>query len=238
MDDLKDFLSQNPPTAARPLLGMTVLVVEDSRYTCETLRLMCVRSGARIRRADCLRSARRHLKVYRPSAIIVDMGLPDGSGLDLIVDLCRSRPRVGVIIGMSGDDGARARAIAAGADGFLAKPLDSLAQFQETILAALPDDKKPGGPRAIASDSIDADLSAYCDDMSHVANILSERQDGPTIDYVVQFLGGVARSAHDRPLEKAAQNLGQCRAGTQERRAQVGRLLQMVRSRVENRAAV
>ena len=134
MDTQDTLQPQVRPTASRPLLGMTILVVEDSRFTCETLRLMCLRSGARIRRADCLASARRHLQVYRPSAAVIDMGLPDGSGLDLIAELSRATPRVGVIIGLSGDDRAETEALAAGADGFLGKPLDSLAQFQETVL--------------------------------------------------------------------------------------------------------
>jgi len=64
-----EYTSLTPaPTATRPLLGLTILVVEDSRFACDAMRLLCLRSGARIRRADCLRSARRHLQVYRPSA--------------------------------------------------------------------------------------------------------------------------------------------------------------------------
>ncbi len=97
MDDLDPFAPHQTPTAKRPLLGMTVLVVEDSRFASEALRLMCLRSGARIRRADCLRSARRHLQVYRPSVAIIDLGLPDRSGLELIEELNRATPRVGVI---------------------------------------------------------------------------------------------------------------------------------------------
>jgi len=87
MDDRAPFPGTIPsPSAARPLLGLTVLVVEDSRYACDAMRLLCLRSGARIRRADCLRSARRHLKVYQPSVVIVDLGMPDGDGADLIGD--------------------------------------------------------------------------------------------------------------------------------------------------------
>ena len=232
------FRSPTRPTASRPLLGMTILVVEDSRYTCETLRLMCLRSGARIRRADCLASARRHLKVYRPSAAIIDMGLPDGSGLDLIDELARAVPRVGVLLGLSGDDRAETEALAAGADGFLAKPLDSLATFQEAILSALPPDAVPSGPRPVAQEAVSPDRVAFCDDMSHVATLLEQRQDGPTIDYVVQFLGGVARSARDYTLERAASDLARSRCQGDPQREKVARLMQMVHARIESRAAI
>ena len=105
MDDRDAFLTTRSPTANRPLLGLTVLVVEDSRFSCDAMRLLCLRSGARIRRADCLRSARRHLQVYRPTVVIIDLGLPDGNGVDLIQELSRAEPRVAVVLGTSGDAG-------------------------------------------------------------------------------------------------------------------------------------
>ena len=115
MSDLDEYQSPVTPTSNRPLLGMTILVVEDSLYACDALRLMCLHSGARIRRADCLNSARRHLQVYRPSGVIIDLGLPDGAGEDLIRELAHAIPRVAVIIGISGDSDGSARAMQAGA---------------------------------------------------------------------------------------------------------------------------
>ena len=123
-DELESLMMKQVPTADRPLLGLTVLVVEDSLYACEAMRLLCLRSGARIRRADSLKSAHRHLSVYRPVVVIVDLGLPDGSGAELINELAIQAPRVAVILGISGDTDGEEVAIAAGADGFLEKPFD------------------------------------------------------------------------------------------------------------------
>ncbi len=238
MDDLSDLPPMRMPTSNRPLLGMTVLVVEDSRFTCEALRLMCLRSGARIRRADCLRSARRHLRVYRPSIAIVDLGLPDGSGTDLIEDLNNATPRVGVIMATSGDDNLEEAALAAGADGFLSKPLSSVGAFQQAILDRLPADRRPSGPRVLSEDVINPDPVAYRDDMSHVANLLDDHQEGPVLDYVLQFLGGVARSAEDDQLEEAASDLAGSLADKTALPTKIARLAGLVHERLNERIAI
>lgn len=188
----------------RPLTGLTVLVVEDSRYASEAVRLLCLRSGARIRRADCLRTAARHLQVYRPSVVIVDMGLPDGNGAELIARIGAQLPRVPVILGMSGDPVNEAAARAAGADGFLIKPVESLGYFQQLILSALPPAARPTSLSVVASDIVQPDPVALRDDLVHVAEVLSDASDTGAIDYIARFLAGVARSCRDEPLEQAA----------------------------------
>ncbi|PHQ97681.1 MAG: response regulator [Marinosulfonomonas sp.] len=232
MDDFNDMIMGRTPTAARPLLGLTVLVVEDSRFASEAMRLLCLRSGARIRRADCLGAARKHLRVYRPSVVVVDLGLPDGSGTDLIAELAQSSPRIEVILGISGDAGGEADAMAAGADGFFAKPIDSLGVFQQAILAHLPDTAQPPGPRMVSNETITPDPIAFRDDIAHVADVLRARPDGKMLDYVAQFTTGVARSAHDGPLEAAALALANDRANGQPIRSDVQRLNGMFKERL------
>ncbi len=239
MDDSDPFSAPlRLPTPTRPLLGLTVLLVEDSRYACEAVRLLCLRSGARIRRADCLRAARRHLKVYRPSVVIVDLGLPDGSGEELIRDLATAHPRVSVLLGTSGDDFAEEAAIAAGADGFLAKPVSSLAAFQQAILDRLPQDRLPCGPRELPDEQVHPDHMAFQDDMAHVADVLTDRQDDKMLDYVAQFVGGVARSAGDTALADAASALARARSRDLPVTSEMARIAGLVQDRMTQRKAI
>ncbi len=226
------------PTPSRPLLGLTILVVEDSRYACEAMRLLCLRSGARIRRADCLSSARRHLQVYRPSVIIVDLGLPDGSGLDLIDELDKTQPRVGVILGTSGDDISADVAIDAGADGFMAKPITSLAVFQTAILSCLSGDQRPLGPRRIQDEEVHPDVMAFQDDMAHVADVLSDTHEEKVLDYIAQFVGGIARSAQDFALAEAAAGLARARAAGGPVATDAARVAGLVQERIRQKRAI
>lgn len=191
----------------RPLTGLTVLVVEDSRFASEALRLLCLRSGARIRRADTIKAAMRHMQTYRPGVLIVDMGLPDGNGAELIQGFARITPRVPVILGISAEPDNEQIAFDAGADGFLSKPIESLAVFQQAILSALPEDERPRGLRLLSDEIICPDRAALRDDLAHVADVLATSQDTSTIDYIARFLAGIARSVHDRQLEDAAVSL-------------------------------
>ncbi len=200
MDSLDAMLRPPKPTSDRPLLGSTVLVVEDSRYACEALRLMCLRSGARIRRADSLRAAHRHLQTYRPTVLVADLGLPDGSGADLIQMIASTDTRPTVILGLSGDPDGEGLAMDAGADGFLPKPLANLAVFQNAILEHMPRELQPSGLRSVTSDKVAPDAVAFRDDMAHVADLLRGTPNDDVLGYVVQFLSGVALSAGDTDL--------------------------------------
>lgn len=232
MDSIDPLMTLRTPTANRPLLGLTLLVVEDSRFACEAVRMLCQRSGARIRRADSLFSARRHLSVYRPSVVLIDLGLPDGAGEDLITDLNRATPRVDVILATSGDPDAEVRARIAGADGFIAKPFASLAEFQEAVLSHLPPDRHPPGLRPLSEETVVPDPVAYRDDLAHVAEVLSGEESAAAIDYVTQFLGGVARSAADTDLDRAVSALAVSRRDGLPLRPDMARLAAMLQTRL------
>lgn len=239
MDDSEPLLQRHRmPTQNRPLLGLTILVVEDSRFACEAMRLLCLRSGARIRRADCLKSARRHLQVYRPTVVVIDLGLPDGSGAELIAELNAAQPRVPAIIGTSGDDDAQVAARDAGADGFISKPITSLAAFQSAILDLMPPEQQPNGPRLVSDEEIQPDPMAYQDDMALAADVLSTNSDGAELDYVAQFLSGVARSADDTALAQAADALAQARKSGAPVATNTAHVAGLVQERLQQKRAI
>ncbi len=209
MDDLHLYLPE--PTPERPLNGLNLLMVEDSRCSAQAVRLLALASGARLRRADCILTAHRHLAVFRPSVVIVDMGLPDGSGAELIAELAQADPRVPVIVGTSGDPGAEEAAMGAGADGFLAKPIESLALFQQLLIGLLPQAQAPKGPRALSDKRVSPDRDSLAEDLEHAADIMQEGRP-PDLPYAAQFLGTVAQAAHDPALEAAARRLAQAPA--------------------------
>ncbi|SCZ53029.1 Response regulator receiver domain-containing protein [Epibacterium ulvae] len=239
MEDSELFsAAQRLPTSRRPLLGLTILVVEDSRFACEAMRLLCLRSGARIRRADCVKSARRHLKAYRPSVAIVDIGLPDGSGLDLIREISSATPRVSVLLGTSGDLGREDEARDAGANGFLQKPVSALATFQQSIIDHLPEEWRLAGPRSLSDEIIEPDVLAFQDDMAHAADILADAECSANLDYLAQFLGGVARSIGDTPLADAADRLASARKSGDITDSAQTLIAGLVQDRLENKVAI
>lgn len=236
MTDLETLLAHRPPTPDRPLLGLTILLVEDSRVACEAMRLMCLKSGARLRRAGSLLHARRHLATYRPGVVIVDVGLPDGDGCALIHELAQAAPSVGAILATSGNPDEESRALDAGAAGFLHKPISSLAAFQSGIMAHLPVDRLPTGPRMIPSDVIDHDPIALQDDLAHISSLLSGPVSETELDYAALFLTGVARCAGDQRLERAASAMSG--SSDDARQADLARVNAMLQRRLQSGQSV
>ncbi len=208
-ESLEDLIMVPPPTADRPLLGAIVLVVEDSRYACEGFRLICQRSGARIRRAESLASAERHLRAYRPRIAVIDLGLPDGSGLELIEKFARGEPRIDGIIAISGDETLHEAAMMAGADIFLPKPVTSVSTFQNVVLKLLPEEARPPCVSPPANDDVTPDAVALRDDLCLVVDLLRTDPTPQTLDYAGAFLASLAKNTGDEGLCAMA---GQIRA--------------------------
>lgn len=193
-------LPETPLTgpARLPLQGLSLLIVDDSRFTCDALRLILQRAGARLRRAESLEIARLHLAFRRPDLAIVDLGLPDGRGEDLIAELAAEGFPV---LGLSGDPDGREAALDAGATGFLEKPLGSAAGLvrliRQLVTGAGPVEKGEDPPAPLG------DPLALRDDLARAAALIAAPGDA---SYARSFLRSLARAAGDAALEDAVRD--------------------------------
>lgn len=196
-----------------PLQGLSLLIVDDSRFTCDALRLILHRAGARLRRAESLEIARLHLAFRRPDLAIIDLGLPDGRGEDLIAELAAEGLPV---LGLSGDPDGRETALDAGATGFLEKPLGSAAALVRLIRqlasGAGPVEKGEDVPAPLG------DPLALRDDLMRAATLITASGDPA---YAKGFLRSLARAAGDTALEVAVQD-----AQTAFDRARLARMIE------------
>ena len=193
------------------LFAVTILLVEDSRSASEAIRLFAGESGARLRRADSLHAAARHLAIYRPNVAIVDLGLPDGDGLALIAQLASASTPIQGIVALSGNDRERWREEAreSGADTCLEKPIESLRAFQETILSVLPDAESRRGPdeARVALGDRASIRTALVQDLSRARSLQFEARecrDDETGHYCRQFVGSVGEMLGDTALVASA----------------------------------
>lgn len=195
------------PRLHLPLRGLVVMVVDDSRFACDAMRLMLHRLGARMRRAGTLAAARAHLARQRFDAAIVDLGLPDGPGEALVAELATAGGAGGPrVIVASGDPGGRAVARAAGAQGFLEKPVLRIADLAAAILDHLPADGRPRDAAALPAGGVRPDPLALRDDLAAAAGLLSAGPDAGTLRYLSGFVAGIARQAGDADLADLARS--------------------------------
>lgn len=103
---------------------MHILIVEDLPDTQHWMKALALTAfpEAKITLVASLQQARIQLKQQYWSLLLVDIGLPDGSGIDLIAEAVDKLPNAGIIVTtIYDDDDNLFQALAAGATGYLLK---------------------------------------------------------------------------------------------------------------------
>ena len=103
---------------------MKLLIVEDSRPVSERLRaIMTNLPGVQAEVAGDLRQGTARFRELKPELVILDVQLPDGSGLDLLETIKQEQPATRVLM-FSNYTLYRKRCVAEGADYFFDKSMD------------------------------------------------------------------------------------------------------------------
>lgn len=120
----------NAPTAS-------ILVVDDEPDLRTLYELTLLREGYRVDTAATVQEAREQLKAHRFDAVITDMRLPDGFGMELLQDLRDQQRRERcVVMTAYGSAENAVEALRAGAFDYLTKPVD-LKQFRSVVASAV-----------------------------------------------------------------------------------------------------
>jgi DNA-binding response OmpR family regulator len=99
-----------------------VLIVEDEASIADVVEFALKRSGFATSVATTLVAARSQLQLEAPDLVVLDLGLPDGDGLDLCRELSvRSRVPV-VVLTCRDEELDRVLGLESGADDYVVKP--------------------------------------------------------------------------------------------------------------------
>jgi signal transduction histidine kinase len=115
--------AQEASVAGVPLLR--ILLVEDHDQTRNTLASLLARRGHKVATAETAQQARSVALTFAYDLVLSDLGLPDGTGHELMIDLRRLRPDCrGIALSGYGMNSDILRSRAAGFDLHLTKPVD------------------------------------------------------------------------------------------------------------------
>nr|WP_267962211.1 two-component system response regulator KdpE [Obesumbacterium proteus] len=101
---------------------INVLIVEDEKEIRRFVRSALENEGWRVFDADTLQRGLIEAGTRKPDLIILDLGLPDGDGLDFIRDLRQWSSIPVIVLSARSEESDKVLALDAGADDYLSKP--------------------------------------------------------------------------------------------------------------------
>ncbi|HSI09006.1 MAG: response regulator [Rariglobus sp.] len=118
-----------------------ILIIDDELQIRRLLRVTLEGAGYRVREASNGALGLNEAAVQRPDAVILDLGLPDADGLDVLSRLREWSGLPVLILSVRGEEAQKVAALDAGADDYLTKPFgggELLARLRVLLRRAQP----------------------------------------------------------------------------------------------------
>jgi two-component system KDP operon response regulator KdpE len=125
--------------------GTRILVVDDEQQILRALRTSLRGAGYEVETADTAESALTAAAMRPPEAVILDLVLPDGTGIEVCRELRRWSSAPVILLSAVGEEREKVAALDAGADDYVTKPVgidELLARLRAVLRRRTPD----GGP--------------------------------------------------------------------------------------------
>jgi two-component system KDP operon response regulator KdpE len=117
-------------------MSLRVLVVEDDREIRALVQSALALEGFEVQTAVSLSEAQALVQHSAPALIVLDLGLPDGEGLQLVQEVRRQSSLPIVVISARHQEAQKIALLDAGADDYLSKPF-SVAELLARMRVAL-----------------------------------------------------------------------------------------------------
>jgi two-component system KDP operon response regulator KdpE len=115
---------------------INVLIVEDEQAIRRFLRTALEADGLRVFEAETLQRGLLEAATRKPDLVILDLGLPDGDGIDFIRDLRQWSQMPVIVLSARAEESDKIAALDAGADDYLSKPF-GIGELQARLRVAL-----------------------------------------------------------------------------------------------------
>ncbi|MBB5957058.1 two-component system KDP operon response regulator KdpE [Saccharothrix tamanrassetensis] len=122
----------------------TVLIVDDDPHIVRALRINLTAHGYHVLTAHDGASALKQAASGRPDVVVLDLGLPDVDGVEVIAGLRARSTRPIVVLSARTDSADKVAALDAGADDYVTKPF-GMDEFLARLRAAV----RRTGPRQV-----------------------------------------------------------------------------------------
>ncbi len=125
-----------------------ILIVEDEADIRRFVRLTLESEGHTVHEAATLQRGLIEAGTRRPDLVVLDLGLPDGDGVDLIRDLRTWSAMPIIVLSARSAEASKIAALDAGADDYLVKPFGS-GELMARVRAQLRRSQRTSGAEAI-----------------------------------------------------------------------------------------
>ena len=172
---------------------MRLLVIEDEARITEILKGALVRAGFTVDAVALSADARAALALVPYDAAILDLGLPDGDGIDLIGEV-RSNGNLIPILVLTARDAVEDRVcgLDTGADDYLVKPF-AITELIARTKALL---RRPGGALGTTLTAGNVTFDTLGRDVSvRDSTLLLARREGAVLEHLMRRLGRVVPKA-------------------------------------------
>jgi two-component system KDP operon response regulator KdpE len=140
--------------------GRHVLVVDDEPQIVRGLKVILRDAGYVVDTAESKQEALDAVSVRPPDAMVLDLVLPDGSGVEVCLEIRSWSVLPILVLSAVGDEREKVRALDAGADDYITKPFGTdelLARLRAVLRRSVEDESEP----AIAVGDLVVDMPAH-----------------------------------------------------------------------------